>query len=83
MKTFCEASGAAVNLNKYCGFFYGDWNVTPGMYERVRWTRKPGKYLRVPLQHSINSKTHRCDFAAGIRQTPTKWVNSHRIIAVR
>lgn len=71
-KTFCEASGAAVNLDKCRGVFY----VTPDMYEGVRWSREPGKYFGVPLQHRISSNAYRFDYTPGIRQSTTKCVSS-------
>lgn len=40
IKSFCEASGAAVNWSRTCGFFYGEWGVVPLFYESVRWSKE-------------------------------------------
>lgn len=55
-KQLCEGTGAGVNWLNICGFFHGNWEYSPAVFEGVRCSRETCKYLGVLLQHYINSK---------------------------
>lgn len=55
MKRFCEYSGSAVNWQKCLGFWHGEWESTPGMFENISWVTTPVKYLGVPLENYRDS----------------------------
>lgn len=73
--TFCESSGAAINLEKSCGLFYGSWDSTPDVFEGIGWSREPSSYLGVPLQHHVNSNGHWGSVATNIEKMSSKWGN--------
>lgn len=50
-RSFCKVTGSVINWSKSLGFWHGDWDDTPDVFESMQWTVSPTKYLGVPLNH--------------------------------
>lgn len=51
-------TGSAINWGKSIGIWYGQWEDTPSLFEKMQWTNTPTKYLGVPLQHHQDTKDY-------------------------
>lgn len=43
-------------------FFYGEWDVTPAVYDGTQWSTKPCQSFGIALQHHKNSNAYWFDF---------------------
>lgn len=48
---FCKLTGSAISWNKSFGFWHGDWDDTPEVFENMQWAVTPANYLGVPLRN--------------------------------
>lgn len=74
-KEFCDATGAAVNWEKCCGYWHGGWASKPSSYAGISWSNTPCTYLGVPLQHYRVSTQYWNEIAADLRKKATSWAN--------
>lgn len=72
-KEFCDVTQSSVNLQKCAGFWHGNWESTPTVFERVNWTTTPGRYLGVPMESYSDSNQHWQDETQRLRDKSTKW----------
>lgn len=54
---FCDASGAAVNMNKCGGFWFGSWATKPCEFAGMSWSSTEVTYLGVPLSAFANTNS--------------------------
>lgn len=73
VKKFCTASGSSVNWQKCVGFWHGDWETKPTVYENVPWGSTPTKYLGVPLQNYRDSDPYWRQQTEDLRNRAEKW----------
>lgn len=57
-RDFSDATGAAVNWDKCCGFWHGLWATTPSTFEGISWACVPGRYLGTSLGSLRNSRVY-------------------------
>ncbi|MDD9361339.1 MAG: reverse transcriptase domain-containing protein, partial [Anaplasma sp.] len=72
---YCDATGAAVNWGKCCGFWHGNWDSKPLSFAGIGWTNTPNTYLGVPLQHYKNSLPYWTEVLGDLRSKATTWAN--------
>lgn len=60
-KEFCAATNSSVNWGKYSGFWHGEWASAPVLFETIKWSTSPVRYLGVPLESYRNSNEYRCE----------------------
>lgn len=72
-KTFCEATGAAINWSKCRGFWHGAWATTPSMFEGVCWDCVPCTYLGVPLDCYRVNKAYWSGVATDLDRRASRW----------
>lgn len=70
---FCKLSGSTINWNKCSGFWHGQWETTPPVYENVQWTVVPTRYLGVPLEHYRDPAEHWKEQIEQAREKTSKW----------
>lgn len=73
VKSFCIASGSAVNWGKCLGFWHGQWPSTPDTFANLRFVTTPVKYLGVPLSNYIDSEPHWHDEIDKLREKANNW----------
>lgn len=77
VKSFCEKSGAVVNWDKCSGFWHGNWNSTPPLFENIQWAALPTKYLGVPLEHYRDTGQHWSGETEKLREKTRNWQGRH------
>ncbi|XP_077547834.1 uncharacterized protein LOC144160098 [Haemaphysalis longicornis] len=70
---FCKLSGSTINWNKCSGFWHGQWETTPPVYENVQWTVVPTRYLGVPLEYYRDPSEHWKEQTEQAREKTSKW----------
>ncbi|XP_077551732.1 uncharacterized protein LOC144165831 [Haemaphysalis longicornis] len=65
--------GAVVNWDKCSGFWHGNWNSTPPLFENIQWAALPTKYLGVPLEHYRDTDQYWSDETEKLREKTRNW----------
>lgn len=73
VKSFCAASGSAVNWSKCLGFWHGDWPEAPDTFANMSFTTTPVKYLGVPLECYKDSEAYWRSEVDKMRERVNKW----------
>lgn len=72
-KEFCHVTNSSVNWSKCTGFFHGEWESAPCVFENVVWSRTPVRYLGVPLDQYEQNDEYWEGETARLREKTTKW----------
>lgn len=72
-KEFCRVTNSSVNWAKCVGFFHGEWEATPSVFENITWSRTPVRYLGVPLDSYQDSRDYWESETVKLREKTTKW----------
>lgn len=83
VKSFCQASGSAVNWDKCLGFWHGEWDVAPRVFMNIKWQETPTKYLGVPLQYYCDSEPYWKKQTEVLREKAQKWKGWDKSIFAR
>ncbi|SCV66489.1 hypothetical protein ANAPC5_01427 [Anaplasma phagocytophilum] len=82
-KEYCDATGAAVNYGKCCGFWHDNWTSKPLSFASIGWTSTPNTYLGVPLQYYRNSTLYWTEVLENSKWKAVTWVNRDKSIFTR
>lgn len=73
LKAFCKYSASSVNWQKCLGFWHGQWEEAPEVFENISWQTTPTKYLGVPLENYEDSDPYWRRQTAELRDKAEKW----------
>lgn len=82
-KMYCEATGAAVNWEKSCGFWHGSWASKPLSFAGFSWSSTPCAYLGVPLQYYRVSTPYWNEVTQDLKAKTDSWANRDLSIFAR